>query len=46
MKTFLNVAFVFWLLGGIACAGTERYAVERDVTASVTKDLSIDYHPR
>ena len=45
MKTLLNVAFVFWLLGGIACAGTERYAVERDVTASVTKDLSIDYHP-
>lgn len=47
MQKFLSLT-IFFLFASVGVSGAStagRYAVERDVTASVTKDLAIDYHP-
>lgn len=47
MKKFLSLTILFLLvLAGVSNAGTaKRYAVERDVTATVKKDLAMKYDP-
>lgn len=46
MKT-LSLIFLFWLVitTDSSAAETDRFAVERDVTARFLKDMSVMYRP-